>query len=479
MASPLAAAPQSGPAAAQAPASATGLWIVRLTEPSLAAEQAPAGTVDVTTPSAEAYLDRLAAEQAAVADLVSEELGRPVEVEASYRNVLNAIVIAADPAEVPVIAGVPGVAAVEPDQVYELTTDASHDLIGSAAIWDGETGPALPTRGEGVVVGMLDSGINPFHPSFAATDGDGYTHTNPYGAQLGVCNPAHPNHDPICNTKLVGAWSFVSGNSARDTNGHGSHTASTAAGNRHEVTLDYGPDTFTRTVQGVAPRANLIAYRVCIETCPVTSILAGINQAVADGVDVLNYSISGADSPWANSVSRAFLEAFGAGIFVATSAGNSGPGAGTVAHTAPWNASVAATDSDRTFVKTLSVLGPAPVPPALTAIPGWPGFGPGNPAPIDASLRYSGQVGSVTGCSAFPAGGFDGAIALIPTGTCARRPRSPTPRTPVPRRRSCSNANPARRCSSPECRAPRSPRSASPRRPERRCRPSSRRARRR
>ena len=58
-----------------------------------------------------------------------------------------------------------------------------------------------------------------------------------------MCDPAHPNHDPICNDKLVGAWSFVSGNSARDTNGHGSHTASTAAGNRHEVTLPYGPDT--------------------------------------------------------------------------------------------------------------------------------------------------------------------------------------------------------------------------------------------
>ncbi len=194
-----------------APASETGLWIVQLTTPSVAAAQAPTGTVDVTTPSAQAQLDLLAAEQAAVADQLSEELGRPVDVEASYRNVLNAIVIEADPAEVPVIAGVPGVAAVEPDEVYELTTDASHDLIGSAAIWDGDTGPELPTRGEGVVVGILDSGINAFHPSFAATDGEGYTHTNPYGAHLGVCDPTHPNHDPICNDKLVGAWSSCPG----------------------------------------------------------------------------------------------------------------------------------------------------------------------------------------------------------------------------------------------------------------------------
>ena len=419
----LGAAAFAGPAAAAPavplPTSETGLWIVQLAGPSLAAREAPAGTVDVTTASARTYLDQLADQQAGVAELLAEELGRPVPVERSYRNVLNAIVIEAEPAEAARLADVPGVVAVEPDVVYELTTDSSHDLIGSAAFWDGQTAPGLATRGEGVVVGILDTGINPFHPSFAATDGEGYTHTNPYGGFLGVCDPAHPDHDPICNDKLVGAYEFVAGTSARDANGHGSHTASTAAGNRHEVTLTYGADEFTRTVQGVAPRANLIAYRVCIATCPTTAILAGINQAIADGVDVLNYSISGADSPWANSISRTFLEAFGAGIFVATSAGNSGPGDGTVAHTAPWNASVAATTTDRTFANTLSVLGPEPVPPALAAIPGWPGFGPGNLSPIEAELRFSGQVGAENGCGVLPAGAYAGAIALIPFGTCA------------------------------------------------------------
>ncbi|HZM74327.1 MAG TPA: S8 family serine peptidase [Candidatus Limnocylindrales bacterium] len=401
----VAASPQS---VASASTSDTGLWIVQLSEPSLAAKQARAGVVDVRS-----YLDQLSARQAEVAGLIGERLGREVKIEVGYRNVLNAIAVRADSAEAARMDTVPGVVSVEPDRVYELTTDASHDVIHSAAVWDGDTGPELATRGEGVVVGILDSGINFRHPSFAATDGDGYTHTNPYGRFLGVCDPAHPNHDPICNDKLVGAYSFVSGNSARDTNGHGSHTSSTAAGNRHRVNLRYGPDTIERTVQGVAPRANLIAYRVCIETCPNTAILAGINQAVADGVDVLNYSISGADAPWSNSISRAFLEAFGAGIFVSASAGNSGPGASTVAHTAPWNASVAATTIGRTFAKTLSVLSPSPM-----EVRGWPGFGPGNAEPLDAQLRYSGEVGNVNGCSAFPAGSFAGAIALIPMGTC-------------------------------------------------------------
>ncbi|MEV4665003.1 S8 family serine peptidase [Micromonospora echinofusca] len=404
--------------AAPSSTSKTGSWIVRLDEPSLAAHQAKSGRINARSAEARTYTDRLAARQSEVAKLIGKRLGRKVTVTSSFRNVLNAIVIKADAAEAGKLAKVAGVAAVEPEEVYELTSDASHEIISSPAVWAGETGPELATRGEGTVVGILDSGINAGHPAFAATDGEGYTHTNPYGRYLGVCDPTHPNHDPICNDKLVGAYSFVSGNSARDTNGHGSHTASTAAGNRHQVTLKYGPDQPVRTVQGVAPRANVVMYRVCVESCPVSSILAGINQAVVDGVDVLNYSISGADRPWADSVSRAFLEAFGAGIFVAASAGNSGPGAGTVAHTSPWNASVAATTTDRTWVKSLSVVGPTPVPPALANLTGWPGFGPGNSSPIDAELRYSGEVGTATGCSAFPAGSFAGAIALIPLGTC-------------------------------------------------------------
>jgi hypothetical protein len=80
---------------------------------------------------------------------------------------------------------------------------------------------------------------------------------------------------------------------------------------------------------------------------------------------------------------------------------------------------VAATTTDRTFAKSLSVLGPLPVPPALAALSGWPGFGPGNSSPVEAELRYAGEVGTATGCVAFPAGSFAGAIALIPTGTCA------------------------------------------------------------
>src|SRR5690606_41760065 len=103
-----------------------------------------------------------------------------------------------------------------------------------------------------------------------------------------------------------------------------------------------GTSTITRTIQGVAPRANIVSYLVCFPTCPVSSSVAAVDQAIADGVDVLNFSVSGTRNPWTDLVDLAFLEAYQAGIFAAAAAGNDGPGAGTVAHTGPWHAAGAA-----------------------------------------------------------------------------------------------------------------------------------------
>src|SRR5699024_5426940 len=164
------------------------------------------------------------------------------------------------------------------------------------------------------------------HPSFAATDGAGYTHTNPFGAgtYVGVCDPEHPHHDPMCNDKLIGAWDFASiVADARDGEGHGSHTGATMAGNTHDAVVTVGDHEYVRTVSGVAPRANVISYKACgFFGCFSSDSVAAIDQAILDGVDVLNYSISGGDRPWNDAVDLAFLEAYEAGIFIAASAGN-------------------------------------------------------------------------------------------------------------------------------------------------------------
>ncbi len=168
-----------------------------------------------------------------------------------------------------------------------------------------------------------------------------------------------------CSTKVVGARYFVTGFGAdriggasigeylspRDGDGHGSHTASTAGGN-HDVTATIGGLAYG-IISGVAPAAKIAAYKVCwsgpdstVSTddgCATSDLLAGINQAVADNVDVLNYSIGGgAADTTVSPTDQAFLGAAAAGIFVAASAGNSGPGASTLDNAAPWITTVAA-----------------------------------------------------------------------------------------------------------------------------------------
>lgn len=84
---------------------------------------------------------------------------------------------------------------------------------------------------------------------------------------------------------LIGAWNLHPASpSARDVDGHGSHTGSTIAGNVHDATITVGTGEITRTVQAVAPRANVISYLVCFPTCPATSSVAAVDQAIEDGV---------------------------------------------------------------------------------------------------------------------------------------------------------------------------------------------------
>lgn len=418
--------------------SETGRWIVRLDEPSLATydggieglaatapEASGAPKLDLSSSAAVAYDAHLQAGQDVFVDAAGDQLGRHVEVERSYRAVLNAVVVEADRSEATQLSDLPGVAAVYPDELRELTTDVSHEVIGSEAIWGGDTGSGVETRGEGVLVGVLDSGINPDHPSFAATDGSGYEHENPLGEgeYLGVCDPSNSRQpdEAICNDKLVGAWSFdYRSNSAVDSDGHGSHTAATSVGNVHEATVAIGDAPFTRELSGVAPRANLVAYRVCLDNCPVTAILAGIDQAVTDGVDVINFSIAGSDNPWVDPVSVGFLEAANAGIFVAAAAGNEGPGASTAAHTGPWITAVAASTTNRVFAQTLDVT-TSGAPADLSGVAAVPsGDGPGLTDTIEVPMRDAEQVaaGNGTACAAFPDGAFDGSVALIERGDC-------------------------------------------------------------
>ena len=252
-----------------------------------------------------------------------------------------------------------GVVKVIEDYMRYKQTDSSADFMKLTV-----SGGAYDTgfTGEDVVVGVIDTGIWPEHPSFA--DDGSYSVLPDYaGIPCDFGNTAHNADDApfTCNNKLLGARQMLNTyraligadadefDSARDDDGHGTHTASTAAGNAGVDASIFGVSY--GEVSGIAPRARVIAYKALGNLGGFSSDLAeAIDQAVADGVDVINYSVGGGPS-LAGADDIAFLFAADAGVFVATSAGNSGPGPETIGGpgTVPWITTVGANTQRRAF----------------------------------------------------------------------------------------------------------------------------------
>ena len=260
------------------------------------------------------------------------------------------------------LARMQGVVALELDQLAHPDTTLSPHFLGldaSGGIWDQLPGTNAQS-GAGVVVGMIDTGIWPENPYFAGNTGI------PVPADWhGKCQGGQMFPDTTCNDKIIGARYYFAGygkkniqkanyTSARDFEGHGSHTSSTAAGDYGvQVTID---GNLIGTGSGMAPGAKIAVYKVCWtgNTTPAgcfnSDSVAAINDAVADGVDVINYSIGGtSESSVLDSVEQAFRVASNAGVFVANSAGNSGPGPSTLDHPSPWLTTVAASTFRRAF----------------------------------------------------------------------------------------------------------------------------------
>ncbi|GAA4706192.1 hypothetical protein GCM10023349_25270 [Nocardioides conyzicola] len=248
-------------------------------------------------------------------------------------------------------------------------------LTGKNGAWTKHGG--AKKAGAGVVVADLDSGIWPESKSFAGEKltkkaktpwdikrrGTSTRMEKADGSLFrGECVIAEKWDRDDCNTKIISARYYgdsffqsvppadlaaTENVSPRDGGGHGTHTASTAAGDPvKNVTTEkrkFG------TVMGMAPAARLAVYKVCWEAadpdksgCNNADSIAAIDQAVIDGADVLNFSIGGGASPTLDGVELAFEGAAEAGIFVSASAGNSGPGASTLDHPSPWLTTVAA-----------------------------------------------------------------------------------------------------------------------------------------
>ena len=278
-----------------------------------------------------------------------------------------------------------GVVAVSENELRPVDTSSTPSFLGldkAGGAWQKLGG--VGSAGEGVVVGILDGGIWPEAPAFSDKVGNtvGYgmpAYTKlPWDKWKGFCTYGQEFDKGDCSNKIVGARWYIDGfggaaatdpainyYSPRDQGGHGSHTSSTAAGNANAVTSGVATGVGAST-SGIAPRARIAVYKVCWEkvdpstgiqggSCSTADSVAAIDDAIADGVDVLNYSISGSRTNFLDPVEVAFLYAADAGVAVATSAGNEGPAASTVAHPSPWLTTVAASTHNRDGLGTLKV----------------------------------------------------------------------------------------------------------------------------
>jgi len=357
-----------------------------------------------TSPELQGYAARLASEQGEVLN----RIGPDSELIYSYRYGLNGFAARMSPANAHKLSNLPEVLHVWEDEIRPLATNFSLDFLD---LFDADAGlrGARDLDGEGVVIGVIDSGIAPEHPALADTkEADrpracrsNWGENSLLGKWLcrrftkredtlvfealedwhGVCESGERFEKTNCNNKLIGARFFIDGaqasgpiddgeiRSPRDADGHGTHTATTAAGNRVKASI-FG--TFIGRVQGVAPRARVSVYKACWlrpgdlrATCNASDLAGAIDAAVADGVDIINYSVGSSLLKITAPDDLALLAATRAGVFTVVAAGNEGPNPGTIGSPAggPWVLTAAASSRDgETSVEALQVTNP----PAIT-----------------------------------------------------------------------------------------------------------------
>ncbi|GAA2168289.1 MULTISPECIES: S8 family serine peptidase [Glycomyces] len=335
-----------------------GNYIVQLAADPIATYEATAPaegeTIDFGASAVQDYRETLADEREAV---IAEY---DVDATAEYDTVLNGFAANLTAAEAEELAASDEVAAVVPETIYQPTgavdTSGFLGLSGGNGSWEEEFG-GPKDAGEGVIVGVLDTGIWPENPALAPLSEPRPDQDVIDAKWNGECVTGvdeDPANNVECNNKLIGAryfdtWGYAEDGfaSPRDQDGHGTHTATTAAGNyKTRVEID---GEKIGTFSGMAPAARVAAYKVCWGGCPGADLVAGIEAAVNDGVDVINFSIGSTGTPeFVDSVSLAFFNAAAAGVFVAASAGNDGP-TSTVDHQEPWVTTVAASTHDQTF----------------------------------------------------------------------------------------------------------------------------------
>lgn len=319
---------------------------------------------DKNSAQVQSHLNKLAVEQ----DNVISKLGGNVQAVYNYRYALNGFAASLSAAQANKLAHMAEVLHVWEDEVRPLTTSSSASFLG---LFDADVGlrgtPGLD--GEGIVIGVIDSGIAPEHPALQDTReadrpqlcrsawGEGtllgrwlckrfrqMEDVQVFAAPenwTGICETGPEFTEQNCNNKMIGARTFVEGAlasgpidpgeifSARDVDGHGTHIATTAAGNSVKASI-FG--TFLSSVEGIAPKARIATYKACWlrpgttrASCNTSDLANAIDMAVADGVDLINYSVGNSMFTVTSPDDIALLAAAKAGVLASVAAGNEGP----------------------------------------------------------------------------------------------------------------------------------------------------------
>ncbi|KAK3231257.1 hypothetical protein Dsin_003138 [Dipteronia sinensis] len=273
----------------------------------------------------------------------------------TYNNVIHGFSTRLTVEEVESLEKQPGILAVLPEARYELHTTRTPEFLGlgkSVALF-----PASEAASD-VIVGVLDTGVWPESKSFDDT-GLGPVPK----AWKGTCEVGKNFSSSSCNKKMIGARFFSKGyeaafgpidetaesKSPRDEDGHGTHTSTTAAGSAVSGASLFG--YASGTARGMATQARVAAYKVCwLGGCFGSDIVAAMDKAVEDGVNVISMSIGGGLTDYyRDTVAIGAFNAMAQGILVSCSAGNGGPYSGSLSNVAPWITTVGAGTLDRDF----------------------------------------------------------------------------------------------------------------------------------
>ncbi|PHU15396.1 hypothetical protein BC332_16601 [Capsicum chinense] len=312
-------------------------------------------------------------------DLLGQVVGSKEEAKKlmvySYRHGFSGFAAKLTDSQVKEIGELPGVVRIIPNSLYKTHTSRSWNFLGLSK-QDSNSLMNKTNQGDGVIIGIIDSGIGWGNNSEVFNDkGLGPIPSRWKGSCKEEDNFSATKY---CNRKIIGARWYMKGMmeandlnqtmaerlhklSALDDNGHGTHVAYTAAGSYVNNVKYY--DLNMGTTHGGAPLARLAIYKVGWKSKGTSisniDVLAAIDDAIKDGVDILSASLGGsinvADIDQSNVLGMGSFHAVSHGIPFIAASGNSGPDSSTVDNNSPWLISVASSNSDRDIVTPLTL----------------------------------------------------------------------------------------------------------------------------